>query len=181
MAGMGGRPFVFVDRDGTLVVDHGYTFRISDYEPLPGAIEGVRLLCEAGFGVVVVTNQSGIGRGRYTERDFQRFQAHLVRDFAAQGAHIEASYFCPHVPWEGCGCRKPAPGMLERAASEHDVDLARSWVVGDQPSDIELAARAGCRAIYLLSGEGVSRRADLVHDVPVEPDLLSAARRILSS
>jgi D-glycero-D-manno-heptose 1,7-bisphosphate phosphatase len=147
MAGMGGRPFVFVDRDGTLVVDHGYTFRISDYEPLPGAIEGVRLLCEAGFGVVVVTNQSGIGRGRYTERDFQRFQAHLVRDFAAHGAHIEASYFCPHVPWEGCGCRKPAPGMLEQATSELDVDLARSWVVGDQPGDVELGVRAGCRAI----------------------------------
>lgn len=167
------RPFAFVDRDGTLVRDDGYTWRLEDYAPLPGAHRGLQLLAEANFGLVIVTNQSGIGRGYYTEADFARFQSRLAEDFAAHGAEILATYHCPHLPEAGCGCRKPAPGLIERACAEHDVDLAASWVIGDSDADIGLARGAGCRAIRIASGEDRD-------GVRCEPDLGAAARRILT-
>jgi D-glycero-D-manno-heptose 1,7-bisphosphate phosphatase len=174
MSAPGGRPYVFFDRDGTLIEDRGYPHRLADYAPLPGAVEAVRLLRAAGFGVAVVTNQSGIARGYFGEDDFLAFQSHLERDFAARGAPIDRSYHCPHLPDAGCDCRKPSPGLVLRAARELGADLAASWVVGDQASDAELAARAGCRAV--LVGEG-ARSASAA--VATEPDVLAAARRIL--
>jgi D-glycero-D-manno-heptose 1,7-bisphosphate phosphatase len=174
MSAAGGRPYVFLDRDGTLIEDRGYPHRLADYAPLPGAVEAVRLLRAAGFGVAIVTNQSGIARGYFGEEDFRAFQAHLERDFAAQGAPIDASYHCPHLPDAGCACRKPSPGLVLRAARELGADLAASWVVGDQASDAELAARAGCRAVVV----GAGARA-VASPIATEPDLLAAARRIV--
>ncbi len=167
------KPFVFVDRDDTLVRDVGYTWRLEDYEPLPGAAEGLRALHEAGFGIAIVTNQSGIGRGFYTEADFARFMAHLRADFAGRGAAIDAVYHCPHRPDEGCDCRKPATGMIERARRELDVELERSWVIGDSAADLELARRVGCPAIRIAS-------APPTRSEPLSaPDLPTAARLIL--
>jgi len=174
------RAYVLVDRDGTLLHDPGYLHRIADYAPLAGVIEGLRLLREAGFGIVVLTNQSGIGRGYFSEEDFQRLQAHLVADFAAQGLQIDATYFCPHTPDAGCDCRKPATGLVERARREFDIDLERSWIIGDKPDDMELARRAGCRGVYVLTGQGASLREALPSEVPVVDDLLAAARHILA-
>ena len=171
--------FVFVDRDGTLVADRGYTHRVEDYEPLPGAVSGLRRLQQAGYRIAIVTNQSGIARGLFSESDFARFQDHLVRDFAAQGVEIVASYHCPHLPDAGCGCRKPAPGLIERAARELAADLAASWVIGDQPSDVELARRAGCRAILVRAGGGTASRDRLPVDSAVVDDLEAAARHVL--
>jgi D-glycero-D-manno-heptose 1,7-bisphosphate phosphatase len=178
---MGGRPYVLVDRDGTLLQDSGFMHRIAEYAPLPGAIEGLRLLQETGFGIALVTNQSGIGRGYFSEEDFQRFQTHFIEDFAAHGVRIEATYFCPHRPDAGCACRKPATGLLERAERELDIDLQRSWVVGDSPEDMELARRAGCRGVYVLTGSGASRREALETDVPVVNGFLDAARHIIDA
>ncbi len=175
---MGRRPFVLVDRDGTLLEDAGFVHRIADYRPLPGAIEGLSLLQRAGFGLAVLTNQSGIGRGIFSEEDYQVFQAHFIQEFAAQDVQIEATYFCPHSPEAGCNCRKPATGLLERAQRELDIDLLRSWVIGDKPEDIELARRADCRAIYVLTGEGARRREELNSDVITAADVLAAARLI---
>ncbi len=175
---MGRRPFVLLDRDGTLLEDAGYVHRIADYRPLPGAIEGLCLLQRAGFGLAVLTNQSGIGRGLFSEEDFQSFQAHFIHDFATQEVQIEATYFCPHSPETGCNCRKPATGLLEQARRELDIDLLRSWVIGDKPEDIELARRADCRAIYVLTGEGARRRDELDSDVITSADVLAAARLI---
>jgi histidinol-phosphate phosphatase family protein len=175
------RPFVFLDRDGTLVRDRGYTWRIEDYALLPGVVEGLRRLARSGFALAIVTNQSGIGRGYYELADFQAFQAHLLADLARRGVRIEASLFCPHRPDQGCACRKPAPGLLERAAREHGADLARSWVVGDQASDVELAARAGCAgAVLVLTGEGARAGAAVPARVARVPDLEAAARWIES-
>ncbi len=173
--------FVFVDRDGTLIEDRGYTHKVEDYAPLAGAVEGLRQLSDAGFRVAIVTNQSGIGRGYYGEADFERFQAHLVRDLAARGVEIEASYHCPHRPDAGCACRKPAIGLLERAQRELGADLAASWVIGDSPADVALALRAGCGAVYVLTGQGAALRGELPADVPVADDLPAAARYILSA
>ena len=140
---MAGQPFVFLDRDGTLLHDPGYLHKVEDYQPIAGVIEALRELIQAGFALAIATNQSGIGRGYFSEPDFQRFQAHLTQDFAAQGVRFAATLFCPHLPDANCGCRKPAPGMLERAQPELEVDLERSWMVGDKPEDMEFARRAG--------------------------------------
>jgi histidinol-phosphate phosphatase family protein len=147
--------FVFLDRDGTLVRDLGYTHRIEDYELLPGVASGLRRLQEAGYRLAVVTNQSGIGRGYYGTEQYQAFQAHLVDDLDRQGVSVEASYVCPHHPDAGCGCRKPEPALLHRAERELGADLARSWVIGDSTVDAGLAQRAGCRgAVLVLTGSG---------------------------
>lgn len=139
------RPFVFLDRDGTLVEDKGYVHKLADYAPLPGALGACRALSEAGYLLAIVTNQSGIGRGLFSEADFWRFQRRLLRDLACWGVPIAATYLCPHRPEEGCACRKPAPGMLFRARDELGADLARSVVIGDSERDLEAGRRAGCR------------------------------------
>jgi D-glycero-D-manno-heptose 1,7-bisphosphate phosphatase len=143
------RRYVFLDRDGTLVADPGYVHRIEDYALLPGVPEALHELCAAGFRLAIVTNQSGIGRGYYGMAEFERFQARLLADLGRAGVNVDATYLCPHVPGDGCACRKPAPALLERARTELDADLEQSWVIGDAQSDVELAARAGCRAVWL--------------------------------
>jgi D-glycero-D-manno-heptose 1,7-bisphosphate phosphatase len=143
------RPFVFLDRDGTLIHDPGYVHRVEDYRLLDGVAEGLRALRAAGFGLAIVTNQSGIGRGYFGEAAFQALQRHLLDDLERQGVAIDASYHCPHAPGDACTCRKPAVGLLERAQRELGAELAASWVIGDAPSDMELAERAGCRAVWV--------------------------------
>ncbi len=141
------RPTAFLDRDGVLNVDHGYAYRPHELDWVAGAQQAVRLLNEAGFTVIVVTNQSGIARGMYTESDLHAFHAHMQEGLRAQGAHIDAFYHCPHHP-EGtvkgfaiaCDCRKPGTGMLEQAAREWPIDLARSFLIGDRDGDMEAAA-----------------------------------------
>ena len=137
--------FVFLDRDGTLVRDTGYPHREADYELLPGVPAALRRLADAGFRLAIVTNQSGIGRGLFGAADFERFQARLLADLAAERVRIERTYHCPHRPDEGCACRKPSPGLLWRARDELGADLAASWVIGDGDGDVGLAAQAGCR------------------------------------
>ncbi len=171
--------YIFVDRDGTLIQDSGYVHQISDYAPLSGSIDGLRLLQEAGFGIAIVTNQSGIGRGTFTEEQFRRFQDHLVQDFAKQGVRIDASYHCPHTPDAGCTCRKPATGLLERARDELGASLEESFVIGDQRSDIEMARSAGCGAVLVLTGEGRATQERVGGDVAIANDLREAARLIL--
>jgi D-glycero-D-manno-heptose 1,7-bisphosphate phosphatase len=145
--------FVFLDRDGTLVRDTGYPHRDADYELLAGVPEALRRLAGAGFRLAIVTNQSGIGRGLFTEADFARFQARLLADLEAAGVRIERTYHCPHRPEAGCDCRKPAPGLLWRARDELGADLAASWVVGDGAGDVGLAERAGCRGAVRIAPE----------------------------
>lgn len=161
------RRFVFLDRDGTLIEDRGYAHSLSDYAPLPGAYDAVRELRAAGFGAAVVTNQSGIGRGLFSEADFERFQAHLLADFAAHGAALDASYHCPHTPDAGCDCRKPRAGLVMRAARDFAIDLPGSWVIGDRESDLALAASVGCRAVRVggARSDGVALARDLLEAV----------------
>lgn len=137
--------FVFLDRDGTLVRDTGYPHRAADYALLPGTGRALARLRTAGFRLVIVTNQSGIGRGLFGESDFRSFQKLLLDDLAAAGVEIEATYHCPHAPDAGCGCRKPAPGLILRARDDLGADPGQCWVVGDADRDIAVAARAGCR------------------------------------
>ena len=139
------KPFVFLDRDGTLVRDTGYPHRREDYALLPGVIEGAQLLRAAGYALAIATNQSGIGRGLFSWTEYERFHGLLLGEFAAAGIPIVATLVCPHAPDAGCACRKPAPGLLLRARDEWGADLAASWMIGDGARDIEAAQRAGCR------------------------------------
>jgi D-glycero-D-manno-heptose 1,7-bisphosphate phosphatase len=148
------RPAAFLDRDGVLNIDHGYAHRPEQLEWIDGAPEAVRILNEAGYYVLVVTNQSGIARGYYNEEAVKAFHAHMQKDLASHGAHVDAFYFCPHHP-EGtikalaihCQCRKPAPGMLEQAAREWPIDRSASFLVGDKDDDMGAAKAFNIRGI----------------------------------
>jgi histidinol-phosphate phosphatase family protein len=171
------RAFVFLDRDGTLTVDHGFTHRVEDYALLEGVVDGLRHIAQQGYAIAIVTNQSGLGRGRFDLADLEAFQGHLLRDLARQGVTVEAVLHCPHLPDAGCACRKPEPGLLRRAERELGADLARSWVVGDRRSDVALAARGGCRgAVLVLTGCGEEESRAVPASVPRARDLVEAAR-----
>jgi D-glycero-D-manno-heptose 1,7-bisphosphate phosphatase len=148
------QPAAFLDRDGVLNVDHGYAHRPEQLEWIDGAREAVRLLNEAGYYVLVVTNQSGIARGYFTEEAVKAFHALMQNDLASHGAHVDAFYFCPHHP-EGlikplaihCQCRKPASGMFEQAASEWPIDRGASFMIGDKDEDMAAAKTFGIRGV----------------------------------
>lgn len=138
---------IFLDRDGTLIEDVGYLSECHQVKLLPGAAEAVQAFNRGGWTVIIVTNQSGVARGMFDEARIHEVQAHVQQVLNRNGAFIDAYYFCPHGPDAGCACRKPRPGMLLQAAREHGIDLARSWMIGDKPSDVEAGRAAGCRTI----------------------------------
>ena len=150
----GARPAAFLDRDGVLNIDHGYVHRIDELDIVPGAGEAVRLLNDAGYLVFVVTNQSGVARGLYGEDDVRRFNDELAARLAAQGARIDAFYYCPHRPEAlvaryrvACDCRKPKPGLLAQAARDFDIDRGKSFLIGDRDGDSEAAASFGIKGV----------------------------------
>jgi D-glycero-D-manno-heptose 1,7-bisphosphate phosphatase len=167
---------VFLDRDGVINVDHGYTHRIEDFQFIAGSTEAMALLQSAGWRLVVVTNQSGIARGLFSSEDYERFTAHLRAQLQARGVHLDAVFHCPHVPdaavaayRQACDCRKPGPGMLLRAARELALDLAGSVIVGDRLSDVQAGRAAGVgRCMLVRSGQPIdadeARQADGVFD-----------------
>jgi D-glycero-D-manno-heptose 1,7-bisphosphate phosphatase len=189
---VGHRPAVFIDRDGTLTEEIGYVNHPSRLRLLPRSAEAIRRLNAAGVAAVVVTNQAGIARGYFSADVLRATNDTLVAQLKDAGAHLDGVYVCPHHPTEGappyraaCDCRKPAPGLLRRAAAELDLDLAASTVVGDKASDLVPARTVGARAVLVLTGYGLGeweyRRAefaaapDLVAD-----DLLDAVEWVLT-
>jgi D-glycero-D-manno-heptose 1,7-bisphosphate phosphatase len=149
------RPAVFLDRDGVIVEnrpDHVKTW--SEVQFLDGSLESLALLAALPLAVVVVSNQGAVGRGLMTLQQAWHVHNRIVREIERNGGRIDASYLCPHHPDAGCDCRKPAPGMLRQAVRELDLDLSRSWLVGDAESDLEAARAAGVRAILVRTGRG---------------------------
>jgi len=166
------RPAVFVDRDGTLNREVNYLSSVAGLRLLPGVSAAIRRLTDAGFAIVVVTNQSGVARGRMTRATVDAIHAELARRLAARGATLAGVYVCPHHPEAGtpplrrrCRCRKPAPGLVRRAARELDLDLARSYCVGDGAVDLRLGAATGMRAVLVLTGHGRRTRRALGADL----------------
>lgn len=154
-------PGVFLDRDGTLIEEVGYLDRLDRLSLFPWSLDAVRLLNRARFRVIVITNQAGVGRGYFGEAFVRRTHTHLDGLIRAAGGEVAGYYYCPHHPDASvaeyrrtCECRKPAPGLLLQAASEHDLDLSRSFAVGDRWSDIEAGSRAGVRTVLVRSGYG---------------------------
>jgi len=148
------RRAVFLDRDGTISEEYGYANHISRFQMFPFAAAAIRRLNEAGIPVIVLTNQSGIGRGYFGEELVQQIHERMQQELAAAGAHVDGIYFCPHIRADGCKCRKPELGMLEQAAREHNLETEGCTVVGDRYSDIALGHAAGCRSILVLTGYG---------------------------
>jgi D-glycero-D-manno-heptose 1,7-bisphosphate phosphatase len=167
---------VFLDRDGVINVDHGYVHKVEDFRFVPGSDGAMRRLQAADWRLVVVTNQSGMARGLYSRADYERFTAHLQERLAASGVSVDAVLHCPHLPEASvaayrlqCDCRKPAPGMLLRAARDLRLDLAASVMVGDRLSDVMAGRAAGVgHNVLVRSGHalepGDAERADAVYD-----------------
>lgn len=147
-------PCVLLDRDGTINVEVDYALDPDDIELVPGAVEGLRRIGALGFGMVVVTNQSPIGRGMLTRERLEEIHARLRVLLADEGVEIQAFYVCPHTPEDGCDCRKPRPGLALRAARELDIDLARSFVIGDHAGDMGLGRAVGATTILVRTGHG---------------------------
>ena len=182
----GTKPAVFLDRDGTINVEKDYLYRIEEFEFTPGAVEAIKLLNQAGYLVVVVTNQSGVARGYYAEADVETLHSHIDQLLALQGARVDAWYYCPHhaqgkPPYnQECNCRKPLPGMLLQAAADHAIDLTRSWMVGDKTADIEAGQAAGCKPVLVMTGYGAEVADGVSSQVTCCADLLAAARLIVA-
>lgn len=160
---------IFLDRDGTINADkEGYTYKIEDFEFLPGVIEALQAMAKTDYKLIVVTNQSGIGRGYYTEDDLQKLNQWLVAELAKKGVELTAIYHCPHLPDVGCDCRKPGVGMLLKAVEEHGINLSKSWLIGDSDSDIAAGREANLKTLKIGPGTQV-------------PDLLAASKIVLKS
>jgi D-glycero-D-manno-heptose 1,7-bisphosphate phosphatase len=168
---------VILDRDGTVVVDRHYLSEPADLELLPGAAEGLRQLYEDGYKLIVITNQSGVGRGFFSLQRLQEIHDRFRDMVSAAGARLEEIYFCPHVPADDCACRKPRIGLLMRAALEFNFDPAHSIVVGDKISDVDFGRRAGATTI-LIAPENTTIQGELSPNF-ISADLISAARTIV--
>jgi len=166
-------PAVFLDRDGTIAEEVGYLNHISRFHMFDFAAAAIRRLNQAGVPVVVVTNQSGVGLGHYPESLVHTVNELMTKQLAAAGAHLDAVYYCPHAPAEGCACRKPKVGMVERAAREHSLDLASSYIVGDRYRDVELAHNVGARGILVRTGYGEGEIAWNSAKWQVQPDFIA--------
>jgi len=177
------RPAIFLDRDGTLNVEKNYLIRVEDFEFIPGVSQALKRLQDAGFLLVVVTNQSGVARGYYTLAAVEALHGYLQARLGPHGVQISAFYVCPHyvggqAPYAmDCSCRKPKPGLLLQAAAELKLDLGRSFMIGDKLSDAQAGQAAGCRSLLVRSGH------PLPPDAPFEvlADLAAAADKILFS
>jgi len=174
-------PVVFLDRDGTLNRDTRYLHSWDDWEWLPGVCDGLGKLQQAGFRLIVVSNQAGVARGFYGEADIHRLHERVNAELWHLGVHIDAFYYCPHHPdFTGpCSCRKPEPGMLLRAEAEMNIDLQRSWLIGDAYTDMKAALSAGCRPILVLSGNATEFSGPILSGVTVCDNFMMATQHIL--
>jgi len=179
------RKTVFLDRDGTINVEKDYLYQIKDFEFIDGVVDAIRGLNEVGYFVVVVSNQSGVARGYYTEEDVELLHRHIAGLLEKNGARVDAWLFCPHHP-EGrgryslqCDCRKPLPGMLIEAARRYDIDLGASIMIGDKLADIDAGISAGCRTILVRTGYGAEHERLVSSSTDVYDDLPAAVKSLL--
>jgi D-glycero-D-manno-heptose 1,7-bisphosphate phosphatase len=179
---------VFLDKDGTLIDDLPYNVDPTLITLAPGAIDALKDLRDAGFVFIVVSNQPGVARGRFPLTALDRVEAELGRIFATHGLQLTACYWCPHDPQgcvdpfaRACDCRKPAPGLIAAAAKRHDVDVTRSWMIGDILDDVEAGHRAGCRTVFLDNGHETQwRRSPMRTPDVVASSFAEAAAAILA-
>ena len=157
---------VFLDRDGTMAPDIPYCSRPEDFNLFPESAKAIRRLKANGFKVIVITNQSGVARGYFSEDTLMKIHEKMERELSREDAHLDGIYYCPHHPDEGCECRKPKPQMILRAAQEHGINLLKSVMIGNSSADIEAGKAAGCKTILIASSqptdEAIASRPDAV-------------------
>lgn len=187
-----GRPALFLDRDGTIIEDVDYLSGPEQIRLIPGAAGAIAEANRVGMKVIVVTNQSGVARGRFPESQVAVVHARLSELLHDEGAQIDGYYYCPHLPTadvasyrQECQCRKPRPGMLVTAAHEHGLDLSQSWMIGDKLSDLEAGAAVGCRTILVRTGHGAKQQRstpdDVLHLIAVVDHLADAVNIAMTS
>lgn len=185
------RPAVFLDRDGTMIEEAGYLSSLDQVKWFPGTKDAIRLLNRAGYVVCVITNQGGIGLGLFDDEFLQMVHQTLDAELAASGAKVDGWYYCPHHPRAvapelrgPCACRKPGRAMIDAACREHNIDLARSWVIGDRDVDVQMAAAVGARGILVTTGHGARDFAEQSDELPagtlVTRDLSEAVAEVLT-
>ncbi len=179
-----GHKAVFLDRDGTLIEEVGYLSRVEEFRLLPRVSEAIRLLNHYQLKAVVITNQSGVARGYFPESFVQVIHRKLEGLLESEGAHLDGIYYCPHHPDDKCECRKPAAGLVKKAAEDLDLDCLKSYVVGDRGIDIALAHGIGAKGILVLTGYGKGEREEIEKEEKARPhyiaqDLYEAVEWIL--
>lgn len=183
---------VFLDRDGTINEDPGYLSKIEQFVFLPQGVEALKMLQDAGFALVIITNQSGIARGYFTLADLDKVHGYMEECLSQAGVNLAGIYYCPHHPEKGlaeyvqkCACRKPGIALLEQAAKELNLVLAQSYMVGDKMSDIGAGQQAGCKTVLVLTGEGqktLAKKASWKYQpTEVAQNLYQAAQWILEN
>ena len=176
---MARRRFVVLDRDGTIIVQCAYLSSPQEVELLPGAAEGLRAMRAWGLGLVIVTNQSAVGRGYFDMARLEEIHGRLRELLAAQGVTIDGIYACPHAPEDDCRCRKPLPTLLEQAAREFGFDAGDCFVIGDKPCDVDMGRAVGATTLLVRTGYGAAHAAaGTVAADYIVADVLEAARII---
>jgi D-glycero-D-manno-heptose 1,7-bisphosphate phosphatase len=181
---------IFLDRDGTINVDKHYLHKIEDFEFIPGTLEGLKLLYDAGYMLILITNQSGIGRGYFTEDEYKVLEAWLEERLQKNGSPLTASYYCPHLPDAkiekyrlDCECRKPKLGMYERAIKDWNIDVGNSYAIGDRLRDCSICEKTDCQGFLVGSTEDKEVidkvKAGKVKSVSYATDLYTTAREIV--
>lgn len=172
--------YAMIDRDGTIIVEKNYLSDPAGVELLPGAAAGLRRLAEAGWKLIVVSNQAGVGRGYFTEADVEKVNARMAELLAAEGVKLDGLYYCPHAPADNCSCRKPLPGMALRASRERGFDPKDAVMIGDKPCDVEFGRAVGAKTVFVRSGHGSEyTEAELGNPDLVAEDLGEAAGMLL--
>lgn len=181
---------IFLDRDGTINVEKHYLHKIEDFEFLPGVIEGLRLLVKANYLLVIITNQSGIGRGYYSEKDFHKLNDWMLETLDKQHVKVAKVYYCPHLPDANvkeyrvdCECRKPKLGMYMQAVKDFDIDLSQSFVIGDKIRDCAICETTACHGFLISDNEDVEIISDVkvgkYERVSYASNLLESAKKIV--
>lgn len=175
---------VFLDRDGTINVEKNYIYRIEDFEFLPGALKGMKLLSEADFLLIVITNQSGIARGYYSEDDYQILNSYMLKKCEEYGVKITDTLYCPHLSEAKvdqyrieCNCRKPKTGLFMKAVEEYGIDLSESYAIGDKMRDLAICEESNCNGFW-ITDDGTGRYSDKIEMVK---SLFEAAQIILNT
>ncbi|MBS3105515.1 HAD family hydrolase [Candidatus Woesearchaeota archaeon] len=169
---------VFIDRDGTITHDIGYAHKIGDFKLLPNAVKGLKLL--RNFKIFIVTNQSGIGKGFFTLKEFFNYNKEVLAELKKHNIKIEKTYYCPHKPEDNCSCRKPKTKFLKVAEKKFRIDLKKSFVIGDKKADVELGKNANCKSILVLTGDGKKTIKEAKPDF-IAKDLMEAAKWIVKN
>jgi len=170
---------VFLDRDGTINKEVDYLSRIEEFEFLPSAVKALVKLSKSSYKIIVITNQSGVARGYFTEVALGKIHGHMVEELKANGARVDGIYVCPHHPDENCDCRKPKTGLIRKAEKDFNLDVKNSYIVGDSTKDVQTGINAGCKTILVKTGYGGK---DKLYDVKpdyVVKDLLFAVENVI--